>query len=180
MGPDEPGRVAELRDALFADDDLERHGITLFGASLNRTRGGIRVQIAAQDAECARAEIRRRYGNRVDVEVVATSAYLVEDVPWECWTDDGGKRVTIWLLDWTDGSDLSPSHRESDEEVVITPLAGGAPRRWLCRPKGRGAQPAARRSPGPRQSYRPRPSEPGVAELTAAAWRQTRSSRTVR
>jgi hypothetical protein len=44
----------------------------------------------------------------------------VADVPWECWTDDGGKRVTIWLLDWTDGSELSPSHGESDEEVVIT------------------------------------------------------------
>ena len=93
---------------------------------MNRTRGGIRVQIAAEDPERARAEIRRRYGDGVDVEVVAANAYLVEDVPWKCWTDDGGKRVTIWLLDWTDGSELSPSHRESDEEVVIT-LSG---RRW--------------------------------------------------
>ena len=120
MGQDEPRRVEKLRDALFADDDLRRHGVTLFGASLNPTHGGIRVQIAAEDAARARAVFRRRYGDFVDGVVVAASAYLVEHVPWECWTDDGGKRVTIWLLDWTDGSELSPSHRESDEEVVIT------------------------------------------------------------
>jgi hypothetical protein len=120
MGTDESRRLEELRDALFADDDLARQGITLFGAGLDRPRGAVHVRVAAEDAERARAEIRRRHGDRVDVEVVAARAYVVEDVPWECWTDNAGERVTVWLMDYTDGSKLRASHRESDEEVVIT------------------------------------------------------------
>ena len=120
MGTDEATRLEELRDALVADDDLAREGITLFSAGLNRARGAVRVRVAAQDAERARAAIRRRHGDRVDVDVVAAHAYVVEDVPWECWTDDAGGRVTVWLMDYTDGSKLRASHQESDEEVVIT------------------------------------------------------------
>jgi hypothetical protein len=126
VGSDESRHPEELRDALFTDDDLARHGITLFGAGLDRARGGIRVRVAAEDAERACAEIRRRYGDRVDVEVVAARPYVVEDVPWECWTADAGDRVTVWLMDYTDGSKLRASHRESDEAVVIT--VGGP--RW--------------------------------------------------
>ena len=119
-------RVGALRDALIMDDDLTREGITVFGASVDRERQIIKVQVAAPEAERARAEIRRRYGDQVDVEVVAASAYVVEDVRWECWTDDAGTRVTVWLLDYTDGSALSASHEESDDQVVIT-LSGS---RW--------------------------------------------------
>jgi hypothetical protein len=120
MGADKSGRVEELREALFADDDLRREGITLFGAGVDREREVVRLRVAAEDPERARAVIRRRYGDRVDVEVVAASAYLVEDVPWECWMDDAGKRVIVWLLDYTDGSKLRAFHQESDDEVVIT------------------------------------------------------------
>jgi hypothetical protein len=41
-------------------------------------------------------------------------------LPWECWTDDSDTRVTIWLLDYTDGSELRASDQESDHDVVIT------------------------------------------------------------
>ena len=112
--------MEQLRDALVADDDLAREGITLFGAGLDPARAAVRVQVAAQDAERARSVIRRRHGDRVDVEVVASRAYVVEDVPWECWTGDAGQRVTVWLTDCTDGSRLRASYQESDDEVVIT------------------------------------------------------------
>jgi hypothetical protein len=126
MGRDKLGRLEELRDALFMDDDLKQEGITLFGAGVDHERETIRVQVAAADSERAREEIRRRYGDRVDVEVVAASAYVVKDLPWECWTDDSDKRVTIWLVDYTEGAELRASHRESHDEVVVT-LSG---RRW--------------------------------------------------
>jgi hypothetical protein len=120
MGRDELGRLEELRDALYADDDLKREGITLFGAGVDPERETIRLQVAAADSERAREEVRRRYGDRIDVEVVAASAYVVKDVPWEGWTDDSDTRVTIWLLDHTDGAELHASHQESPDEVVIT------------------------------------------------------------
>jgi hypothetical protein len=120
MGPDKHRRLEELRDALFMDDDLKREGITLFGAGVDRERETIRVQVAAADSERAREEVRRRYGDRVDIQVVAASAYVVKDVPWECWTDDSGTRVTIWALDYTDGAELRASHQESDDDVVVT------------------------------------------------------------
>jgi hypothetical protein len=120
MGPDKLRRLEELRDALFVDDDLKREGITLFGAGVDRERETIRVQVAAADGERAREEVRRRYGDRIDVEVVAASAYLVKDLPWECWTEDSDTRVTIWLVDYTDGAELRASHQESHHEVVVT------------------------------------------------------------
>jgi hypothetical protein len=101
---------------------------------VDRERETIRVQVAAADTEQAREEIRRRYGDRVDVEVVAASAYVVKDVPWECWTDDSDRRVTIWLRDYTDGSELRASHQESHDEVVVT-LSGP---RWQGAHRGIG------------------------------------------
>jgi hypothetical protein len=120
MGPDKLRHLEELRDGLYMDDDLKREGITLFGAGVDPERETIRLQVAAADPERAREEIRRRYGDQVEVEVVAASAYVVEDVPWECWTDDSGTRVTIWALDHTEGAELRASHQESHDEVVIT------------------------------------------------------------
>jgi hypothetical protein len=120
VGPDKLRRLEELRDALFLDDDLKREGITLFGAGVDRERETIRVQVAAADGERAREEVRRRYGDRIDVEVVAASAYLVKALPWECWTEDSDTRVTIWLVDYTDGAELGASHQESHDEVVVT------------------------------------------------------------
>jgi hypothetical protein len=120
MDPDKLRRLEELRDALYLDDELKRKGITLFGAGVDGEREAIRVQVAAADAERAREVIRRRHGDRVDVEVVAASAYVVKDVPWECWTDDSGTRVTVWARDYTDGSELRASHQESRDDVVVT------------------------------------------------------------
>jgi hypothetical protein len=120
MGRDELGRLEELRHALYADDDLKREGITLFGAGVDPERETIRLQVAAADSERAREEIRRRYGDRIDVEVVAASAYVVKDLPWECWIDGPGTRVTIWARDYTEGAELRASHQESHDEVVIT------------------------------------------------------------
>jgi hypothetical protein len=53
VGSDEPGRLAELTDAQFADHDLTREDITLFGARLDPARRAAQVRVEARDAERA-------------------------------------------------------------------------------------------------------------------------------
>lgn len=115
-----------MRDALFTDQVLARNGITPFSAGVDEARRTVRVEVAAADSQRARAQIRRRYGDRVDVDVVAASAFVVDDVPWESWTDEGGTRLSVWLVDHTDGAELSASCDEADDAVVVT--VGGP--RW--------------------------------------------------
>ena len=88
------------------------------------------VEVAAEDEDEASALVRERYGDRVEIEVVAPAAWVVEDVAWECWTPGpGADQLSIWLLDSTDDSDLRPLVAETEHEVVVTlrgPLWQGA------------------------------------------------------
>jgi hypothetical protein len=79
------------------------------------------VEVAAADEDKASAVVRERYGDRVEIEVVAPAAWVVEDVAWECWTPGpAADRLSIWLLDHTDGCDLRALLSEPEHAVVVT------------------------------------------------------------
>jgi hypothetical protein len=107
---------------MVSDDRyLEAHGITIFSTGVDFDREILTVELAAADEDKASALVRERYGDRVHIEVVAPSAFIVEDVAWECWTPGAdADQVSIWLLDMTDGSDLHTTVSESEHEVVVT------------------------------------------------------------
>ena len=59
------------------DAYLEAHGITIFSTGVDFDREILTVGVAAADEEEASALVRERYGDRVEVEVVAPSAFNV-------------------------------------------------------------------------------------------------------
>jgi hypothetical protein len=79
------------------------------------------VEVAAADEDEACALVHERYGDRIEVEVVAPAAWVVEDVAWQCWTPGpGADQLSIWLLDSTDDFDLRPLVSETEPEFVVT------------------------------------------------------------
>jgi hypothetical protein len=127
----------DLGESMVCDPYLEAHGITVFSTGVDFDREMLTVEVAAADEDKACAVVRERYGDRVEIEVVAPSASIVEDVAWECWTPGpGADQLSIWLLDSTDGSDLRPLVSETEHEVVVTcaDRDGRAPAwRWRSR-----------------------------------------------
>ena len=112
----------DLSERMIRDDQyLEAHGITIFSTGVDFDREILTVEVAAADEDTASALVRERYGERVDIDVVASSAFIVEDVAWECWTPGpGADELSVWLLDSTDGSDLLPLVSETEHQVVVT------------------------------------------------------------
>ena len=115
----------DLGERIIHDPYLEAPGITVFSTGVDFDREILTVEVAARDEDKASALVRERYGDRVEIEVVATSAFIVEDVAWECWTPGpAADQLSIWLLDSTDGSDLrttvSETETETEHEVVVT------------------------------------------------------------
>jgi hypothetical protein len=106
---------------MIRDPYLEEQGITIFSTSVDFDREILTVEVAAADEDKASALVRERYGDQVELEVVAPAAFIVEDVAWECWTlGPGADQLSVWLLDSTDGSDLRALVSESEYEVVVT------------------------------------------------------------
>jgi hypothetical protein len=111
----------DLSERMIRDASLEAHGITIFSTGVDFDREILTVEVAAADEDKASAVVRELYGDRVEIEVVAPSAFIVEDVAWECWTPGpAADQLSIWLLDSTDGSDLRTTVAETEHEVVIT------------------------------------------------------------
>jgi hypothetical protein len=106
---------------MIRDAYLEAHGVTIFSTVLDSEREMLIVEVAAADEEEASAVIRKLYGDRVEIEIVAPAAWVVEDVAWECWTPGPAPdQLSIWLLDSTDDSDLRPLVSETEHAVVVT------------------------------------------------------------
>jgi hypothetical protein len=111
----------DLSERMICDPHLKAHGITIFSTGVDFDREILTVEVAAADEDAASAVVRERYGDRVEIEVVAPSAFVVEDVAWECWTPGPAPdQLSIWLLDSTDGSDLRPLVSETEHAVVVT------------------------------------------------------------
>jgi hypothetical protein len=111
----------DLGERMLRDPYLEAHGVTVFSTGVDFDREILTIEVAAADEDKASALVRQRYGDRVEIEVVAPSAFIVEDVAWECWTPGpGADQLSVWLLDSTDGSDLRPLVSETEHEVVVT------------------------------------------------------------
>jgi hypothetical protein len=79
---------------MVCDPYLEAHGITVFSTGVDFDREMLTVEVAAADEDKASAVVHARYGDRVEIEVVAPSAFIVEDVAWECWTPGRARRET--------------------------------------------------------------------------------------
>jgi hypothetical protein len=73
-----PERLRPLNDlserTVRDDAYLEAHGITIFSTGVDFDREILTVEVAAADEEEASALVRERYGDRVEVEVVAPPA----------------------------------------------------------------------------------------------------------
>jgi hypothetical protein len=111
----------DLGKKMIREPYLAAQGVTIFSTGVDFEREILTVEVAAADEGKASALVRERYGDRVEVEVVAPAAWVVEDVAWECWTPGpGADQLSIWLLDSTDDSDLRPLVSESEHEVVVT------------------------------------------------------------
>ena len=111
----------ELGEKMIGDPYLEAGGVTIFSTGVDFDREILTVEVAAADENKASALIRERYGGRVEVEVVAPAAWVLEDVAWECWTPGpGADRLSIWLVDSTDDPDLRPLVSETEHDVVVT------------------------------------------------------------
>jgi hypothetical protein len=74
---------------MIGEPYLEAQGVTIFSTGVDFEREILTVEVAAADEDKASALVRERYGDRVEVEVVAPAAWVVEDVAWECWTPVG-------------------------------------------------------------------------------------------
>lgn len=111
----------DLGERMVCDPYLEAQGIAVFSTGVDFDREILTVEVAAADEDTASALVRERYGDRVEVEVVARAAWVVEDVAWECWIPGpGADQLSIWLLDSTDDADLRPSVSVTEHEVVVT------------------------------------------------------------
>jgi hypothetical protein len=122
----------ELGEKMIREPYLEAQGVTIFSTGVDFEREILTVEVAAADEEKASALVRERYGDRVEVEVVAPAAWVVEDVAWECWTPGpAADQLSIWLLDSTDGTDLRPlvSETEDESSSPCADRAGRAPAR---------------------------------------------------
>lgn len=113
--------LKELADRLAQDSELKACGITVFSTGVDFDREIVEAEVAAPNAAEARDIVRERYGRRVEIDVVAPSAIIVEAVSWSSWTRGPGEQeLSVWLLDYTDGSELRCDVSETEREVVIT------------------------------------------------------------
>ena len=111
----------DLGERMIGEPYLEAQGVTIFSTGVDFEREILTVEVAAADGDKACALVHERCGDRIEVEVVAPAAWVVEDVAWECWTPGpGADQLSIWLLDSTDGTDLRPLVSETEDEVVVT------------------------------------------------------------
>jgi hypothetical protein len=119
-GPNDLRPLKELAERVAEDPDLEACGITVFSSTVDFDREIVEAEVAAPNAAEAQDIVRERYGGEVEIDVVAPSAFVVEDVSWESWTRGTGEgELSVWLLDYTDGSELRCDVSETEREVVI-------------------------------------------------------------
>ena len=64
----------DLGEKMIRDPCLKAHGVTIFSTGVDFAREILTVEVAAADEDEASALVRERYGDRVEIEVVAPAA----------------------------------------------------------------------------------------------------------
>lgn len=119
--PEHLRSLDEAGTRMFEDPVLREEGIAVLGTGVDLERELLVVQAATADAGRARALLRERYGERVELCVVAEAEYVVEAFPWASWAEGARPdELQIWLDRPGDGTGIDVRVEETDDEVVIT------------------------------------------------------------
>jgi hypothetical protein len=121
----DPARYAELRSAHQAiqrdEEELRLLGIRWRSLGIDHRRAVVSVEVVADDAGAARAVLRERYGDRVDMTWLGRHASLVEEVSWgSWWLDADGRRIVVRYTSGPSREPLGATCDETDDAVRVT------------------------------------------------------------